>query len=246
MDEAKYTKTYTVTEYLLALNTLGVPTEYTLSNLTKAKRDLNLKHHPDRNPGNPFCIGLTQEINSAFEILNYFLLQKEEMKRRVQIRQEQARKAEQTKPPSQSYIPGSVDDPKHILYSHIKAAKAAKEAEDAKAAELAKVAKAAELAKVAKAAELAKVAKAAEDAKAAELAKAAKADKDAEVAKGYKGQQTAKASTSGISTRPCWNGIKCTKANCPFLHYSKNPCKYGVACKFFRENQYSCVYSHNN
>lgn len=51
-------------------NILGVNEKSTKDEIKKAYRSLQMKYHPDRNPGNPECINMTQQINEAYETLS--------------------------------------------------------------------------------------------------------------------------------------------------------------------------------
>jgi len=50
-------------------NTLGVNEKATKEEIKKAYRSLQMKYHPDRNPGNQDAIKMTQKINEAYETL---------------------------------------------------------------------------------------------------------------------------------------------------------------------------------
>jgi DnaJ-class molecular chaperone len=50
-------------------NILGVNENATKEEIKKAYRTLQMKYHPDRNPGNQECIIMTQKLNEAYEIL---------------------------------------------------------------------------------------------------------------------------------------------------------------------------------
>lgn len=51
-------------------NILGVSENATKDEIKKAYRSLQMKYHPDRNPGNQEVITMTQKINEAYEILS--------------------------------------------------------------------------------------------------------------------------------------------------------------------------------
>lgn len=48
---------------------LGVNENATKDEIKKAYRSLQMKYHPDKNPGNQECINMTQKINEAYETL---------------------------------------------------------------------------------------------------------------------------------------------------------------------------------
>jgi DnaJ-class molecular chaperone len=50
-------------------NILGVNENSTKEEIKKAYRSLQMKYHPDKNPGNKEAMNLTQKINEAYEIL---------------------------------------------------------------------------------------------------------------------------------------------------------------------------------
>jgi DnaJ-class molecular chaperone len=50
-------------------NILGVGESATKDEIKKAYRTLQMKHHPDKNPGNQEAFKITQKINEAYEIL---------------------------------------------------------------------------------------------------------------------------------------------------------------------------------
>ena len=51
-------------------NTLGVGENATKDEIKKAYRGLQMKYHPDKNPGNQEAIAMTQKINEAYETLS--------------------------------------------------------------------------------------------------------------------------------------------------------------------------------
>jgi DnaJ-class molecular chaperone len=51
-------------------NVLGVGENATKDEIKKAYRGLQMKYHPDKNPGNQESIGMTQKINEAYETLS--------------------------------------------------------------------------------------------------------------------------------------------------------------------------------
>jgi len=50
-------------------NVLGIKETSTKEEIKKAYRSLQMKYHPDRNPGNSDTINMTQKINEAYEVL---------------------------------------------------------------------------------------------------------------------------------------------------------------------------------
>ena len=50
-------------------NVLGIKDTSTKEEIKKAYRSLQMKYHPDRNPGNTDTINMTQKINEAYEVL---------------------------------------------------------------------------------------------------------------------------------------------------------------------------------
>jgi DnaJ-class molecular chaperone len=50
-------------------NILGVNEKSTKEEIKKAYRSLQMKYHPDKNPGNKDSMNLTQKINEAYEVL---------------------------------------------------------------------------------------------------------------------------------------------------------------------------------
>ena len=42
----------------------------TIDEIKKAYRSLQMKYHPDKNPGSQECITMTQKINEAYETLS--------------------------------------------------------------------------------------------------------------------------------------------------------------------------------
>ena len=50
-------------------NILGVNEKSTKEEIKKAYRSLQMKYHPDKNPGNKEAMNLTQKINEAYEVL---------------------------------------------------------------------------------------------------------------------------------------------------------------------------------
>ena len=48
---------------------LGVEPKATKDEIKKAYRALQMKYHPDKNPGNKDCMTMTQKINEAYEVL---------------------------------------------------------------------------------------------------------------------------------------------------------------------------------
>ncbi len=50
-------------------NVLGIKDTSTKDEIKKAYRSLQMKYHPDRNPGNSDTINMTQKINEAYEVL---------------------------------------------------------------------------------------------------------------------------------------------------------------------------------
>lgn len=50
-------------------NILGVNENASKDEIKKAYRSLQMKYHPDKNPGNQECINMTQKINEAYETL---------------------------------------------------------------------------------------------------------------------------------------------------------------------------------
>ena len=50
-------------------NILGVSETATKDEIKKAYRTLQMKYHPDKNPGSQECINMTQKINEAYETL---------------------------------------------------------------------------------------------------------------------------------------------------------------------------------
>lgn len=48
---------------------LGVSENATKDEIKRAYRSLQMKYHPDKNPGNQECINMTQKINEAYETL---------------------------------------------------------------------------------------------------------------------------------------------------------------------------------
>ena len=50
-------------------NILGVDEKATKEEIKKAWRTLQMKYHPDRNPGNQEAMIMTQKINEAYEVL---------------------------------------------------------------------------------------------------------------------------------------------------------------------------------
>ena len=50
-------------------NVLGIKDTSTKEEIKKAYRSLQMKYHPDRNPGNSDTINMTQKINEAYEVL---------------------------------------------------------------------------------------------------------------------------------------------------------------------------------
>lgn len=56
-----------------ALKVLNLKENYTEQELKEAHRKLILKHHPDKNPNNPYALQKTQQINEAREVLKNHL-----------------------------------------------------------------------------------------------------------------------------------------------------------------------------
>jgi molecular chaperone DnaJ len=50
-------------------NILGVGENATKDEIKKAYRGMQMKYHPDKNPGNNEAIAMTQKINEAYEVL---------------------------------------------------------------------------------------------------------------------------------------------------------------------------------
>jgi DnaJ-class molecular chaperone len=50
-------------------NVLGISEKASRDEIKRAYRSLQMKYHPDKNPGNPECMNMTQKINEAYEIL---------------------------------------------------------------------------------------------------------------------------------------------------------------------------------
>jgi len=48
---------------------LGVSENASKDDIKKAYRQLQMKYHPDKNPGNDECVKMTQQINEAYEVL---------------------------------------------------------------------------------------------------------------------------------------------------------------------------------
>jgi len=48
---------------------LGVDERANKEEIKKAFRSLSLKHHPDKNPGNPKAVDMFQKISEAYETL---------------------------------------------------------------------------------------------------------------------------------------------------------------------------------
>src|SRR5580693_8143495 len=50
--------------------TLGIPKDATPDQIRQAYKRLALKHHPDRNPGDPNAEVLFKEVNTAYQVLS--------------------------------------------------------------------------------------------------------------------------------------------------------------------------------
>ena len=52
-------------------NILGVNEQATKDEIKKAYRSLQMKYHPDKNPGNQECVNMTQKINEILDDASY-------------------------------------------------------------------------------------------------------------------------------------------------------------------------------